>query len=245
MMQELKIVLLGYGKMGKEIEKMALEKSHTIIAHIDNTADWKEQVEVLKEADVAIDFSTPDSVIDNISRCFAMDLPIVVGTTGWYDKIDDIKKQCKTGNHSLLWASNCSIGMNIFFKLNNLLAEMTSKFPAYKASLYEMHHTQKLDAPSGTAVTIAHDIIQNHASYQSWKLIEDTFDNIPMNTLPIACERIGQVTGLHQVKYESDIDILSIKHEAKNRKGFAEGALLAAEWLSQRQGFYSMSDVFE
>jgi len=244
-MQKLKIVLLGYGKMGREIEKMAVQKSHVIIARIDNALDWEEQAELVKDADMAIDFSTPDSVIDNISRCFAIDLPIVVGTTGWYAKMDDIKKQCEAGNHSLLWASNCSIGMNIFFKLNDLLAQMTSKFPAYKASLYEIHHSQKLDAPSGTAVTIADDIIQKHSGYQSWKLIEDTFEDIPKNTLPIAYERIGKVTGLHQVKYESDIDILSIKHEAKNRKGFAEGALLAAQWLSQRQGFYSMADVFE
>jgi len=244
-MQKLKIVLLGYGKMGREIEKMAVEKSHSILARIDNDTDWKEQAEVLKEADIAIDFSTPDSVIGNIKRCFAIDLPIVVGTTGWYDKMEEIKQECAAGNHSLLWASNCSIGMNIFFKLNDLLAQMTARFPAYKARLHEIHHTQKLDAPSGTAVTIAHDIIQNHSGYQSWKLQENSSADLPGDILPVTYERIGQVTGLHQVTYESDIDVLSIKHEAKNRKGFAEGALLAAEWLLQQQGFFSMADVFK
>ena len=243
-MKSLKIALLGYGKMGKEIEKIALEKSHIIIARIDNSDDWIEQEEQLQEADIAIEFSTPETVLENISRCFKMNLPIIAGTTGWYHEMEKIEEECRIKNASMLWASNFSIGMNIFFKINSILAQLTDKFPEYKAHIHEIHHTQKLDAPSGTAIAIANGIIENSKTLDSWELTND-MKHSSKNILPITYERLGQVPGTHKVTYQSEIDELSIKHEAKNRKGFAAGAVLAAEWLMGRKGFYNMGDVLK
>ena len=243
-MNSLKIALLGYGKMGKEIENIAIEKAHTIIARIDNAEDWKEQEKQLHEPDIAIEFSTPDTVLDNISCCFAIALPIIVGTTGWYHKLESIKEECKNKNASMLWASNFSIGMNIFFKINTMLAQLTNKFPEYKAHIHEIHHTQKLDAPSGTAIAIANGIIENTKDLDSWELTNDV-KHSSKSVLPISYDRVGQVPGTHIVTYQSEIDDLSIKHEAKSRKGFATGAVLAAEWMMGRKGFYSMDDVLK
>jgi len=241
-MKALKIALLGYGKMGKEIEIIAQEKSHIIVARIDNDKDWELYKEDLNLADIAIDFSTPETVKDNIIRCFKLGLPVVVGTTGWYKEMETIKKDCLANNASMLWASNFSIGMNIFFKINTLLAEMTAKFPEYKAQIHEIHHTQKLDAPSGTAISIANGILEKNESFKSWELFEN-LETRSSNILPITYSREGQVPGTHIVTYQSEIDAITIKHEAKSRKGFAAGAVLAAEWLMGRTGFFSMNDV--
>ncbi len=241
-MKALKIALLGYGKMGKEIEKIAQEKSHKIVARIDNAKDWKTQSEELKLADIAIDFSTPETAKDNIYHCFQLNLPIIVGTTGWYEDLENIKKECIASKSSMVWASNFSIGMNIFFKINTLLAEMAAKFPEYKAQIHEIHHTQKLDAPSGTAISIAKGILEKNENLKSWELIENS-KTLSSHVLPITYSREGQVPGTHIVRYQSEIDDITIKHEAKSRKGFAAGAVLAAEWLIGRTGFFSMDDV--
>jgi len=243
-MKSLKIALLGYGKMGKEIEKIAIEKSHTIIARIDNSDDWIEQEKQLEEADVAIEFSTPKTVLDNISRCVKMNLPIIIGTTGWYHEMEKVEEECKRNNASILWASNFSIGMNIFFKINSILAQLTDKFPEYKAHIHEIHHTQKLDAPSGTAIAIANGIIESTKNLDSWELTDDV-KHSSKNVLPITYDRVDQVPGTHIITYHSEIDELSIKHEAKSRKGFASGAVIAAEWLMGRKGFYNMGDVLK
>lgn len=241
-MKSLKLAILGYGKMGKELESLAKEKGHQIVALIDNVADWEKQADALRGADVAIDFSTPETAKDNMYRCFEINLPVVVGTTGWYEDLESIKKECLAKNASMLWASNCSIGMNIFFKINTLLADMAAKFPEYKAHIHEIHHTQKLDAPSGTAISIANGIMEKNEKLKSWELSPNSIAR-SSEILPITYSREGHVTGTHIVTYQSDIDEITIKHEAKNRKGFAAGAILAAEWLVDRTGFFSMEDV--
>ncbi len=241
-MRVLKIALLGYGKMGKEIEMIAQKKAHQIIARIDNLEDWETYSNQLKLADIAIDFSTPETVKDNIFRCFEMNLPIIVGTTGWNEDLEEIREDCINRNASMVWASNFSIGMNIFFKINTLLAKMTAKFPEYRAHIHEIHHTQKLDAPSGTAISIANGILEKNKNMESWELLED-LNTRSAEILPITYSREGEVPGTHMITYQSEIDEIIIKHEAKNRKGFAAGAVLAAEWLIGKTGFFSMDDV--
>jgi len=241
-MTSLKIALLGYGKMGKEIEIIAKEKSHQVIAYIDNNKDWQKQNRQLEQADIAIDFSIPESVEKNISKCFDIGLPIVVGTTGWYKNILKIKNECEAKSGTMIWASNFSIGMNIFFKINAVLAELMAKFPDYNAHIHEIHHTQKVDAPSGTAISIANGIMENNNKFNSWQLYNKQ-DSPMVNTLPITYERIEQVPGTHIVSYKSKIDQLIIKHEANNRQGFAIGAVLAAEWLVGKKGFFNMDQL--
>jgi len=241
-MRSLKIALLVYGKMGKEIEQLALAKNYSIIAKIDNAGDWDAQFQLVKQADVAIDFSMPTSVKENILKCFELQIPLVVGTTGWYDDLGEIELICRKKQASFLWAGNFSIGMNIFLKVNAYLAEIMAKFPDYTAQIHEIHHNQKLDAPSGTAISIANSMIGKNDRLQRWALVENTSD-IQSDVLPISYERIGKVPGTHQVSYRSAIDEISIQHEAKNRKGFALGAVSAAEWLVGKTGFFTMSDV--
>ncbi|NOR87785.1 MAG: 4-hydroxy-tetrahydrodipicolinate reductase [Bacteroidales bacterium] len=238
----MKIVILGYGKMGKEVESLAKEKGHQIVAKIDQAQDWQQQSEPINTADIAIDFSIPESAKDNMMQCLKHRLPLVIGTTGWYDDLEEIKKECELKKGAILWASNFSIGMNIFFKMNSLLAELTSKFPEYQAHIHEIHHTQKLDAPSGTAIAIANGILEKNKNLKSWELNENS-NTRSTEILPITYERIAQVPGTHIVSYQSSIDDITMKHEAKNRKGFAAGALLAAEWLVGKTGFFSMEDV--
>ncbi|MEQ8324317.1 MAG: 4-hydroxy-tetrahydrodipicolinate reductase [Vicingaceae bacterium] len=237
----MRIAISGYGKMGKAVEEIALERGHSISLKFDsgNKNDWQELNE--SNTDVIIDFSTPDSVLRNISQSLDMKLPIVVGTTGWYDELENIKKKVTEKNGALLWASNFSIGVNIFFELNRQLAGLMSNQDQYNAAIKEIHHVHKLDSPSGTAISLANDLINLHSTYSHWRLGEN---NLP-NVLPIRADRIDEVPGTHSVTYASEIDEIKIEHVAKSRKGFASGAVIAAEWLYKKSGFFNMSDVLK
>ena len=230
----MKIALFGYGKMGKAIEKIAVKRGHTIVAKIDiDTDDCNISI-----ADVAIDFSTPNSAFNNINECFAKNIPIISGTTGWLNRFEEITKNCQEKKGAFIYASNFSLGVNLFFELNDQLAKMMTKFNAYQVSIEEIHHTQKLDAPSGTAITLAEGIIEN-SDKKKWTL-DVTDDN---NAIPIVAKRIEHVPGTHTISYNSDVDSIEIKHTAKNRDGFALGAVIAAEWLQGKKGVYTMKDV--
>lgn len=240
-MENLKIALIGYGKMGKEIEKIALSKGHSIQAKIDTLEDWVSHKSLLLESDVAIDFSIPEIAISNMKKCLELKIPLVIGTTGWYEHIKEIEEEVQLKTGALLWASNFSLGVNITFHFNELLAKTMARFPEYMAQIHEIHHTQKLDAPSGTAISLANGIIKSTAQLSGWKLEDGGI--MESSDLPISHAREGQVPGTHEVRYTSDIDEIMLRHEAKNRKGFASGAVLAAEWLVGKQGFFNMTDV--
>ncbi|MFI5220156.1 MAG: 4-hydroxy-tetrahydrodipicolinate reductase [Bacteroidia bacterium] len=237
----MRIALLGYGKMGKEIEQIALAMGHKINLKIDKNNYTDFNFENCKQADVAIEFSQPDSVFGNISKCFDFGIPVVVGTTGWYERTEEIKELCKQKNGSMLYASNFSIGVNLFFDLNRKLAAMMKQHTDYKISIEEIHHTQKLDKPSGTAITLANEIISQSHEKKSWSIEEG--DKEKKGKLFIHSIRKENVVGIHTVNYESDIDKIEISHEAFNRKGFAKGAVLAAQWLIGKKGFYQFSDI--
>lgn len=229
----MKIALLGYGKMGKVIEKLALEKGHTIVF----TSGRNTEKADLSDADVAIEFSSPEVAVKHITQCFEQNVPVVCGTTGWLKDYDKVLNMCRESDGSFIYASNFSIGVNIFFELNQKLAKIMAKHKNYKASIEEIHHTQKLDAPSGTAITLAEGIIQN-TEYNSWKLNEADDTEIP-----IIAKRIGDVKGTHIINYNSAVDTISISHEAHSREGFALGAILAAEWLAGKKGVFTMKEV--
>ena len=235
----MKIALLGYGKMGKEIEKIAIERKHEIIMKIDAFDDWNENIYDFLKADVAIEFSTPSTVLDNILKSFAASVPIVVGTTGWYDEIETIRELCVEKQQCLFYASNFSVGVNIFFEINKKLAKLMDSHPEYEVSIEEIHHTQKLDAPSGTAISLANDIIDKLNRKENWKneVIEDKA------TLGIKSIRVSDVPGTHTISYESANDKIEIKHVAHNRLGFAMGAILAAEFIHGKKGIYQMKDL--
>lgn len=235
------IAISGYGRMGKEVEKIALQRNHQIIAKIDTEEAWNEISESSDEIDVVIDFSLPKSAIDNIKRCFELGIPIVTGTTGWYDKLGAIKGQCKNDDATLFYAPNFSIGVNLFFKANKVLAKLMSQFDNYQVSLEETHHIHKLDAPSGTAIKAAEDIITSNNKLSEWVLGETDKNG----ALPIESIREGEVPGTHLVVYDSDADKLVLKHEAKNRSGFALGAVLAAEYVNNKKGVFTMDDLLE
>lgn len=239
--KSLNIALLGYGKMGKEIEQLAFLAGHQIILIIDNETDWDQKGKNLAKADVAIDFSMPKTAVSNIKKCFAANVPIVVGTTGWYKDFDHISSLCEQKNQSLFYAANYSLGVNIFSAINKKLAEIMNRFPDYDVCLSETHHTQKLDAPSGTAISLAEGILDQIERKETWKLIEKNQDT-EENVLSIKAYRIENVPGTHEITYESSVDEIKISHEAKSRKGFAKGALLAAEWLNNKKGVFSMND---
>ena len=227
------IGLFGYGKMGKMIERIALERGHTIVARID--VDTTENP--YDQMDVAIDFSIPDAAFDNITGCFRNKVPVIAGTTGWLSDYEEAVRICNEEKGAFIYASNFSLGVNLFFELNSHLAKMMSGLNQYKVALEEIHHTQKLDAPSGTAITLAEGIIEN-TSYQKWKLEE-----AGENTVPITSKREGMVPGTHTVTYDSTVDSIEIKHTAHNREGFALGAVIAAEWILGKTGVFSMKDV--
>jgi 4-hydroxy-tetrahydrodipicolinate reductase len=234
----MKIALLGYGKMGHEIEKTALETGHTIGLVIDNENDWVEKRKFLKDCDVAIEFSLPSIVTGNMRRCFESGIPVVVGTTGWHDQLQSITELCHKNNGTLFYASNFSIGVNIFFDINRRLASLLEAYPMYKPTMTEIHHTQKLDSPSGTAITLANDIIASNAKYHKYT------DGIPgTGEIPVNSIREGTVTGTHSITWESDVDLITIIHEAKSRRGFAFGAVMAAEWIMNRKGVFTMKDM--
>lgn len=238
----MKIILLGYGKMGHEVEQIALQRGHTILATIDNPEEWELKRQELMDAKghddiVAIEFSTPATAFDNISRCFDLNIPVVCGTTAWYQRFDEIKNRCETENQSLFYAPNFSIGMNIMFMLNRQLAKITEKYN-YRLSLTETHHIHKLDKPSGTAVKLADDIVECNSNYSSWSLDADENNNLPVEAI-----REGEYFGIHEVKAESDCDIIQLRHEAFSRKGFATGAVIAAEFIIGKKGLFTMNDL--
>ena len=230
----MKIALFGYGKMGKEIEQIALQRGHEIVLKIKGTEEYD-----ISQADIAIDFSIPNAALSNIVSCFRNNVPVISGTTGWLDDFDKAIDVCKENNGSFIYASNFSIGVNIFFELNKQLAKMMSSQKEYSINLEEIHHTKKLDTPSGTAITLAEGII-NNTSKRDWQLKET---QVNAGTIPIEAKRILDVPGTHIISYESQIDSIEIKHTAHNRKGFALGAVIAAEWLNNKIGIYTMKDV--
>jgi 4-hydroxy-tetrahydrodipicolinate reductase len=237
----MKIVLLGYGKMGKEIEKIALDRKHEIVLKVDETNHSSVTKEQLSAADVAIEFSTPHTVEENICKCFDANLPIVVGTTGWYDNFEKITEACKKSNSALFHATNFSIGVNLFFKVNKYLAEMMNDYPEYNVSMEEIHHIHKLDKPSGTAITLANQVLGRLNRKTKWSI--DPAMKQDATTLFIEDKREGEVPGTHILKYTSPIDDIEIMHKAHNRKGFALGAVLAAEFLHNKKGIYTMEDL--
>ena len=244
----MKIALLGYGKMGRIIEQFALDRGHEIVLKINETNIDQKNTENLQLADVAIDFSTPHSVISNIESCFEAGLPLVVGTTGWYDQIPEIKARCEAGNNSLLYASNFSVGVNVFSFVNQVLAKIMNRYPQYDVLVEEIHHTQKLDSPSGTAITIAEGILDGLERKNAWvnELVGDGEEVITKpEQLLIESHRIEDVPGTHTVVYSSEVDDIEFKHKAHGRAGFALGAVLAAEWLQGKKGFYSVKDMFD
>lgn len=229
----MKIALLGYGKMGKVIEKIALERGHEIVVKKSSADSFSK----LNTADVAIDFSTPDAAVCNISECLHTNIPIVSGTTGWLAQYEEMVALCEEKKGAFIYGSNFSLGVNLFFELNNYLAKMMSNFNQYQVSMEEIHHTQKLDAPSGTAISLANGIIENSA-YENW-----TLDNPNAKQIPIDAKRIENVPGTHTVFYTSTVDTIEIKHTAHNREGFALGAVIAAEWLVGKKGVFTMKNV--
>ena len=230
----MKIALLGYGKMGKAIEKIAIERGHTVILKIsDDIENYN-----IKTANVAIDFSIPEAAVKNISSCLKKGVPIISGTTGWLKDYDNMINLAKEKKGAFIYASNFSLGVNIFFELNKQLAQMMSNLKQYKVDLEEIHHTQKLDAPSGTAITLAESIIK-HTNYNDW-ILDNTKDS---NTIMIKSKRIKDVPGTHFVNYNSFVDTISISHTAHNREGFALGAVIAAEWIIGKTGVFTMNDV--
>lgn len=233
----MKIALIGYGKMGKEIEQLALDRQHQIVLKIDpQTEDSFEQLE---QADVAIEFSSPTSAVPNIEQCLKQQVPVVVGTTGWYDQWEQIKELCYEKEGSLLAATNFSVGVNLFFELNRQLAQIMGNQAEYQVQIDETHHLEKLDHPSGTAITLAEGLIDRHGQFNKW--INEPSKQA--QELPILSHREAGVPGTHLVTYSSAIDEIKIEHKAKNRKGFALGAVLAAEYIANKKGIFTMKDV--
>jgi 4-hydroxy-tetrahydrodipicolinate reductase len=240
----MRIALIGYGKMGKAIEEIALEKNHEIL--LKATHDTILTFDSLKNADVAIEFTNPHSAFENVVKCFDAGVPVVCGTTGWNEKVDEAKKICAEKNGAFLLASNFSVGVNIFFELNKKLAEMMTSHPQYKVWLEEVHHIQKKDSPSGTAITLANDIINSVDRLHDWINFmpgRDEFDDSDKSLLHIISERVKDTPGTHEVHYYSEEDDIKMVHTAHGRKGFASGALLAAEWIVGRKGVFSMKDL--
>jgi len=245
------IALLGYGKMGKIIEKIATDRKHNIVLKIDFYNQQDLNLENLAKADVVIEFSTPGSVLSNIKHCFDAHVPIVVGTTGWYEHLPEVKQQCIESGNTLLYASNFSVGVNIFFHVNRILARLMNNYPYYDVQVEEIHHMQKLDSPSGTAITIAEGIIENLDAKKEWVNIlsaegnDGADDSIKNDQLLIESFRIDSVPGTHTVIYDSEVDMIEFKHTAHNRNGFALGAVLAAEWVHNKKGFFSVEEMFD
>ena len=237
----MKIALIGYGKMGKTIEQIALNRGHQIVSIVDINNPEEFQSANFKSADVAIEFTTPATAFDNYMKSFAAGVPVVSGTTGWLDRIGEIKEKCEEEGKTFFYASNFSIGVNIFFALNKYLAKIMNNFPSYNTSMTETHHIHKLDAPSGTAITLAEGIIENVDRKDRWTL--ETAEQ--PTDLPIHAIREGEVPGIHEVTYESDVDYISIKHDAKSRAGFALGAVVAAEFTAGKEGFLGMDDMLK
>lgn len=228
--------------MGRTIEVEATERGHEIvlaIAQINSDLG----AEVLKNADVAIEFTQPDAVVSNIYKCFEAGIPVVVGTTGWYERYDEVSKKCLDSNGTLFTATNFSIGVNIFYALNSYLSKIMDGQLSYKVRVEETHHIQKKDAPSGTAISLAEQITANHKGYNGWGL--EGRDSMGQGIIPIGAHRIDDVPGLHEVKYNNAVDEITIRHNAFTRKGFAQGAIIAAEWVAGKKGVYTMGDMLK
>ena len=237
----MKIALVGYGKMGKEIEQIAISRGHEIVLKVNSSNADTFTNEELKMADVAIEFSVPQSAINNINRCIDTNVPVVVGTTAWLDKKEDVIIRCIDNNGALLYSSNFSIGVNLFFQLNEKLAELMKPYNEYEVTMEEIHHVHKLDAPSGTAITLANEIIEQLPRKNKW--VVNT--GAKANEIEIRAIRTNSVPGTHSITYNSEIDSISIEHIAHNLKGFALGAVIAAEYLKDKKGIYTMRDVLK
>jgi len=237
-MKKLNIALIGYGKMGKEIELKAIERGHKIGLIIDHNNANDINPEKLKNIDVCIEFTNSKNVVANIEKCFENNIPIVSGTTGWLNDFDKVLKICAEKNASFFYASNFSIGVNIFFDINKRLASLFETYPMYAPEMVEIHHIQKLDAPSGTAITLANDIIASNSRYKKYTAAEPESDEIHVQSI-----RESNVPGTHTVTWNSDIDKIAITHEAKSRRGFALGAVMAASWIHGRKGVFTMKDM--
>ena len=235
----MRIALLGYGKMGKAIDGLAQEAAHEVVLKIGRENLQDLTIENLQQADVAIEFSQPDSAFDNIMLCMEAGIPVVSGTTAWLDRLEEAKAICRNKNGALLYASNFSIGVNLFFALNRQLAKMMNAQPQYEIQMEEIHHTQKLDAPSGTAISLAEDIVAEIDRKTNWA--KEKADH--SSDIPIVSKRIENVPGTHEVAYDSPIDSIVIRHTAHSRLGFAKGALMAAEWIIGKRGYFEMKDV--
>ncbi len=237
----MKIALIGYGKMGKEIEKIALSRGHQIVSIIDVNSTDNFNSEAFKSADIAIEFSQPAAAFENYKKCFSVNIPVIAGTTGWLEHLGKIKEMCEKEGKTFFYASNYSIGVNVFFAINKYLARIMDQFPEYDVYMREIHHIHKLDSPSGTGITLAEGILENIERKTKW----EEGENENPEVLSIHSLREGEVPGIHEIIYESDADIISIKHDAKSRKGFALGAVMAAEFTVGKKGYLTMNDIFK
>lgn len=235
----MKILLIGHGKMGKAIEEFAIQRGHSLVATVDVNDTLMPTL--AEQADVAIEFTHPDSAFENIKFCLENNLPILSGTTGWLDKMTEIEKICKENDGTFLYASNFSIGVNLFFKLNKFLAKLMNPQAQYTPSMVEVHHTHKKDSPSGTAITLAEGIINGHDQYSAWKNETKT----AKDEISISSERLGEIPGTHKITYKSEVDQISIEHEAYSRDGFVQGAVLVAEWLPSQKGIVKIDDFLK
>ena len=236
----MKIIISGYGRMGKAVEQICKQRGHEIVAIIDNASEW-EKVTPSLHGSIVIDFSMPEEAVNNILRCFDYEIPVVTGTTGWYAQLKTVKDACTNKQGTLFYSPNFSLGVNILFYVNRLLAKIMASTDGYRASVSEIHHVHKLDAPSGTALRLAEDILHENPKLKSWKNAANNHPEI----LPVISFRQGEVPGTHEVIYDSEVDRLSLKHEAKNRKGFALGAVLAAEFIHGKKGVFTMDDYMK
>jgi 4-hydroxy-tetrahydrodipicolinate reductase len=240
-MKQMNIAIIGYGRMGQMIESIAMARGHEIGSTIDIGDDHLMDTENLIKHDVAIEFTGPDTAFENISRCLEAGLPVVSGSTGWTDRLDELISKCTKEKGSFLYASNFSLGVNILFHVNRLLAGIMNKHNQYDVDMTEVHHTRKLDAPSGTAISLAEDILKEVNRKNNWTIGDDE----ALELLKIKSVREGEVPGIHEVHYESEYDELSLRHSAKDRRGFAMGAVIAAEFLKDKLGFYTMEDLLQ
>ena len=236
----MKLGIIGYGRMGQTIEKLAIIRGHSIVCIVKNEQDWSRNEKNIAAADVFIEFTRPESAYENLEKLMNLSKPVVCGTTGWLDHFPYIVDKCLKNKGAFLYASNFSVGVNILFELNKQLSKWTSHLEDFEASLYEAHHIHKKDSPSGTGITLLNDLIMYNKNYEQWS--EEAGPH-PPDTIPVHAVREGEVFGIHEVSYQSKHDRLTIRHEALNREGFASGALMAAEWLVGRQGVFTMQDL--